>query len=62
MSLVDVIHCDSKSMKKFEEYSPILSGKGFSSKLKSKVQTGFVRSFLSSETWHLANESKARWK
>ena len=44
--------------KKFREYLPILTGKGFSLKLKGKVCTSCVRSCLihGSETWPMTAE------
>jgi len=48
--------------KKFSEYLPILTGKGFSLKLKGKVYTICVRSCLmhGSKTWPMKVEHKLK--
>ena len=61
--------CDSavtarvrSASKKFREYLPILTGKGFSLKLKGKVYATCVRSCLmhGSETWPMKVEHKLK--
>ena len=61
--------CDSavtarvrSAWEKFREYLPILTGKGFSSKLKGKVYATCVRSCLmpGSETWPMKVEHELK--
>ena len=61
--------CDSavtarviSACKKFREYLPILTGKGFSLKLKGKVYATYVRSCLmhGSETWPMKVEHELK--
>ena len=71
--LGDMLHadggCDSavttrvgSAWKKFREYLPILTGKGFSLKLKGKVYATCVRSCLmhGSETWPMKVEHELK--
>jgi len=61
--------CDSavtarvrSAWKKFREYLPILTGKGFSLTLKGKVYATFVRSCLmhGTETWPIKVENELK--
>jgi len=49
-------------MKKFCEYLPVLTGKGFSLKLEDEVCTSFARSCVidGSETWPVEKEYEAK--